>query len=80
MRMLDLALSGDPDAAHGMYPVAPDAREEEVRAQIRRPAFSRVADLRVRYLPYGELQASREAIMRFGRGLHPIEALARDLS
>ncbi|MEU0680165.1 MULTISPECIES: type II restriction endonuclease [Streptomyces] len=80
VRMLDLALSGDPDAAHGMYLVAPDAREEEVRAQIRRPAFSRVADLKVRYLPYGELQANREAIMRFGKGLHPIEALARDLS
>lgn len=79
VRMLDLALSGDPEAAHGMYLVAPDAREDEVRAQIRRPAFSRVADLRVRYLPYGELRANREAIMRFGRGLHPVEALARDL-
>lgn len=80
VRMLDLALSGDPDAAHGMYLVAPDAREAEVRAQIRRPAFSRVADLKVRYLPYGELLANRETIMRFGKGLHPIEALARDLS
>lgn len=80
VRMLDLALSGDPDAAHGMYLVAPDAREAEVRAQIRRPAFSRVADLKVRYLPYGELRTNREAIMRFGKGLHPIEALARDLS
>jgi type II restriction enzyme len=74
VRMLDLALSGDLDAAHGMYLVAPDAREDEVRAQIRRPAFSRVADL-----PYGELRANREAIARFGRGLHPIEALTRDL-
>lgn len=80
VRMLDLALSGAPDAAHGMYLVAPDAREAEVRAQIRRPAFSRVADLKVRYLPYGELRANREAIMRFGKGLHPIEALTRDLS
>lgn len=49
VRMLDLALSGDSNAAHGMYLVAPDVREDEVRAQIRRPAFSRVADLRVRY-------------------------------
>jgi type II restriction enzyme len=80
VRMLDLALSGDTAAAHGLYLVAPDSREEEVRAQIRRPAFSRVADLRVRYLPYQELQANREAIARFGRGLHPIEAMARDLS
>lgn len=42
--------------------------EHEVRAQIRRPAFSRVADPRVRYLPYGELRANREAITRLGRG------------
>jgi type II restriction enzyme len=80
VRMLDLALSGDSAAAHGMFLVAPDAREDHVRAQIRRPAFSRVADLKVRYPPYKELQANREAIMRFGKGLHPIEALARDLS
>ncbi|MFJ7244345.1 type II restriction endonuclease [Kitasatospora sp. NPDC098652] len=80
VRMLDLALSGESPANHRMFLVAPDAREEAVRAQIRRPAFSRVADLHVRYLPYGELEANRKAIMRFGRGLHPIEALARELN
>ena len=80
VRMLDLALSGDADAVCGMYLVAPDGREDEVRAQLRRPAFSRVADLRVRYLPYGELDRNREAVARFGRGLHPVEQLARDLT
>ena len=78
VRMLDLALS-DEKSVCGMYLVAPDAREGEVRAQLRRPAFSRIADLKVRYLPYGDLERHREAIMRFGRGLHPIEQLARDL-
>jgi type II restriction enzyme len=34
----------------------------------------------VRYLPYGELEQHRESIARFGRGLHPIEVLARDLA
>lgn len=80
VRMLDLALSGETGATHALYLVAPDAREEEVRAQLRRPAFSRIADLHVRYLPYGELARNREAIARFGQGLHPIEELARDLS
>ncbi len=56
VRMLDLALSSDLHAADGLFLVAPDAREGEVRAQLRRPAFSRVADLEVRYLPYGELE------------------------
>ena len=80
VRMLDLALSGEPGIARGLYLVAPDSREDEVRAQLRRPAFSRISDLHVRYLPYGELDRNREAIARFGHGLHPIEQLSRDLS
>jgi type II restriction enzyme len=80
VRMLDLALSGEPGIVRGLYLVAPDSREEEVRAQLRRPAFSRVSDLHVRYLPYGELDRNRVAIARFGHGLHPIEQLSRDLS
>jgi type II restriction enzyme len=30
-------------------------REEEVRTQLLRPAFRNVAELRLRFLPYGEL-------------------------
>ena len=80
VRMLDLALSGEPGIVRGLYLVAPDSREQDVRAQLRRPAFSRVADMHVRYLPYGELERNREAIARFGHGLHPIEQLSRDLN
>lgn len=76
--MLDLALSGEPGIARGLYLVAPDSREED-RAQLRRPAFSWVCDLHVRYLLYGELHRHREAIARFGHGL-PIEQLSRDLT
>ena len=35
----------------GLFLVAPDDREDEVRAQLTRPAFQRVSDLQVRYLP-----------------------------
>lgn len=80
VRMLDLALSGDTDTVAGMFLVAPDGREADVRSQVRRPAFSRVADLKVRYLPYSELEKHREAAMRFGRGLHPVTEMSRDLS
>lgn len=79
VRMLDLALGPEAHALEGMFLVAPDGREEEVRAQLARPAFSRVADLRVRYLPYGELKANRQAIARFGQGMKPIRAIAREL-
>lgn len=80
VRMLDLALGGgDPHAEAGLFLVAPDAREAEVRAQLARPAFSRVSDLRIGWLPYGELARHREAIARFGAGMKAIQALARPL-
>jgi type II restriction enzyme len=81
VRMLDLALSGgDLHAAAGLFLVAPDAREADVRSQLQRPAFSRVADLDISYLPYGELERNREAIARFGSGLKAIKAIARSLA
>ena len=80
VRMLDLALSGsDLHARAGLFLVAPDAREEEVRAQLRRPAFRRVADLDVRYLAYSELEQHRGSIARFGSGLKGIAAITKPL-
>jgi len=55
-----------------MFLVAPDDRRDEVAQQLRRPAFSRVSELGIRYLPYGELRAHRAAIGRFGAGLKPL--------
>ena len=80
VRMLDLALGAPERATRGLFLVAPDAREGEVRAQIARPAFRRVADLAMRFLPYSELEKNREAMARFGRGLHPVIAAARPLT
>jgi type II restriction enzyme len=80
VRLLDLALGSGGGAVQGLFLVAPDGREDDVRAQLARPAFSRVADLRVRFLPYGELGRHRESIARFGHGMRPIEALAKVLT
>jgi type II restriction enzyme len=78
--MLDLALGAPEQAVAGLFLVAPDEREHEVRAQLNRPAFRRVAETHVRYLPYGELARHREAMARFGEGLKAIEAIARSLT
>ena len=51
VRLLDLAYGTGLGGALGLFLVAPDDREAQVRAQLARPAFSRVADLRVRFLP-----------------------------
>jgi len=78
VRLLDLAL-GTP-LARGLFLVAPDGREAEVAAQLRRPAFSRVADLGMRYLPYGELERNRMSIARFGTGMKGLQAISKSLT
>jgi type II restriction enzyme len=79
VRLLDLALGAPSSTTRGLFLVAPDSREEDVRQQLARPAFRRVADLDVRYLPYGELERHREAMGRFGQGLKAVQAVARRL-
>ena len=79
VRLLDLALGAPEEPVRHLFLVAPDGREEEVRAQLRRPAFSRVADLGVRYVPYGELERHRDSMARFGHGIKAIDAVARSL-
>lgn len=80
VRMLDLALAAPEHEEASYFLVAPDEREGEVRDQLRRPAFRRIGRLAPRYLPYSELRTHREAIARFGQGLHPMESLARTLT
>ncbi|HDR9045310.1 TPA: type II restriction endonuclease [Burkholderia vietnamiensis] len=80
VRLLDLALGSVTTAQRHLYLVAPDNREDDVRGQLARPAFSRVAELGIKYLPYGALKEHRENIARFGAGMKPIEAIARSLS
>ncbi|MCC7383959.1 MAG: type II restriction endonuclease [Deltaproteobacteria bacterium] len=79
VRLLDLALGVPSSASRGLFLVAPDDREPDVRAQLHRPAFKSVAELRMRYLPYGELERHRDSMARFGEGLKAIEAVARAL-
>lgn len=77
VRMLDLALGTDFEAQDNLFLVAPDGREKDVHQQLNRPAFSRVAELGIRYLPYGELKANRDAIVKFGSGLKPMLSISR---
>ena len=79
VRMLDLAFGASDGLTGRYFLVAPDRREADARAQLARPAFQRVSDLDVRFLSYSDLRDHRESVARFGRGLHPIEALARPL-
>ncbi len=79
VRLLDLAQGANIDTAVPLFLVAPDNRGKEVREQLQRPAFrASAATLHLRYLPYGELEKHRGAITRFGSGIKPIQAIARE--
>lgn len=80
VRMLDLALGIEGASARNFFLVAPDDREQDVRSQFARPAFSRVGKLDLKYLPYSELRVNREAIARFGSGLKGVLAIARPIN
>jgi type II restriction enzyme len=79
LRMLDLSEGQEASTLTGLFLVAPDEREDDVRKQLVRLAFRGIADLHVRYLPYSELSRNRGQIARFGTGLKPINAIAKDL-
>jgi type II restriction enzyme len=79
VRLLDLAKGVSHAIGPHMFLVAPDAREEEVRAQLRRPAFRDVGKLGLKFLPYGVLEQHREAMARFGAGMKPVDSVARVL-
>jgi type II restriction enzyme len=80
VRLLDLANGTNLGNELPLFLVAPDKREEEVREQLVRPAFRRTSQqLRLRYVPYGELEKHRDSMARFGTGLKAIEAIARQL-
>lgn len=80
VRLLDLALGVSAEVTQSLFLVAPDAREEDVRSQLSRPAFRQIQRLNVRFLPYSELERHRENMARFGEGLKAIHAVAKSLS
>lgn len=80
VRMLDLALGVPEHEDAAFFLVAPDVREQDVRSQFARPAFSRVSKLDVRYLGYSQLRQHKEAIARFGSGLKGMVAISERLS
>lgn len=66
LRMEDLARSV-PGYKCALYLVAPDNREKEVLAQLKRPSFRKsLADVSLSYIPFSELVKHSEALVKFG--------------
>lgn len=79
VRMLDLAMSLPEQTKLPLFLVAPDTRQDEVKKQINRPAFSRIEELNLRFLGYNDLINHHDVMIKFGTGMKAVEALAKQL-
>lgn len=77
LRMEDLARSL-PQCKCALYLVAPDNREKEVVAQLKRPSFrNSLADLALSYIPFSELLKHHDALVKFGEDHTIMRKVAR---
>lgn len=65
LRLTDLASSLG-DRENHFFLVAPDSREKEIMAQLRRPAFQNMANVKLRYILFAELKEHGNGICKFG--------------
>jgi type II restriction enzyme len=76
LRMKDLARSLPDDVCH-FYLVAPDNREQEVMAQMNRPAFRDNGEFPMGYIPFDMLKEHCDALCKFGDDLGILKKIAR---
>ncbi|HWQ54080.1 MAG TPA: hypothetical protein VN442_10375 [Bryobacteraceae bacterium] len=76
LRLADLALAL-PDHSIRIFLVAPDAREKEVLAQLRRPSVLAANGGMASYILFSDLAKHWESMGRFGSGCEVLEKLAK---
>lgn len=77
LRLLDLASSLG-DRKYDFFLVAPDNREKEIVAQLKRPAFKSLPSVAFRYLLFSDITCNCEAMGRFGDDWRILLKVARD--
>jgi type II restriction enzyme len=75
LRLVDLAKSMNRDGL-SLFLVAPDGREKEIQAQLRRPSFKDLS-FQLRYLLFNDLKSHCEGLCRFGEDHRVLLKLAR---
>ncbi|MFV1981534.1 MAG: hypothetical protein ACC655_10305, partial [Rhodothermia bacterium] len=77
LRLEDLARS-TPARECDLYIVAPDRREKEVMAQLRRPAFrDDLADISLGYISFGDLCEHCDSLCKLGEDHRIVRKIAR---
>jgi type II restriction enzyme len=76
LRLVDLATSLK-DKEYNFFLVAPDSREREIIAQLQRPSFSNLVNIKLRYLLFSAIKENSNAICRFGENYEILLKLAK---
>lgn len=80
LRLIDLALTLPITGEVRLYLVAPDYREKEVIAQLKRPSLEGKRDVRMSYILFDELCEDCESICKFGNDYTIMEKVAKRVS
>ncbi|MBI2807805.1 MAG: hypothetical protein HYX68_22720 [Planctomycetes bacterium] len=76
LRLMDLGQSLNNPAIH-FYLAAPDGREKEVQAQLRRPSFANLAGVELRYLLFSDLCEHCSGLCKFGGDYRALLKIAK---
>lgn len=76
LRLMDLASSLG-DRQYDFFLVAPDSREKEVLAQLRRPSFQNSSCIGLRYILFSDLEEHCRGLCKFGEDFRILFKLAK---
>lgn len=76
LRLMDLASSLG-DKQYDFFLVAPDSREKEVLAQLRRPSFQNSSCIGLRYILFSDLEEHCRGLCKFGEDFRILFKLAK---
>jgi len=79
LRLTDLALTLPGSKKTMLYLVAPDQREKEIIAQLKRPSIAANEDIEVSYILFSELCEHCESICKFGDDYSIMKKVARGI-
>jgi type II restriction enzyme len=79
LRLMDLASSLG-DRQYDFFLVAPDKREKEVLAQLKRPSFQTSTCIGLRYILFSDLEEHCHGLCKFGDDYRILFKLAKDAS
>lgn len=77
LRLTDLALTLPSSEKMMLYLVAPDQREKEIIAQLKRPSLVAKENIQISYILFSELCEHCEAICKFGDDYTIMEKVAK---